>query len=71
MPDGEVIPRAGERRSRGKEVRSGTDREAGLGHVFKILAGNQKNGLEITPETSVPQWHGERMDNETAVEMLL
>ncbi len=35
------------------------------------MSGNQKNGLEITPETAVPQWHGEQMDNDTAVEMLL
>ena len=57
MPDGEVIPRAGERRSRG--------------NVFAILSGNQKNGLRITPETSIPRWHGERMDHSTAVEMLM
>jgi hypothetical protein len=57
MPGGKVIPRAGERRSRG--------------NVFAIMAGNYKRGLEITAETSVPRWGGERMDNETAVDMLL
>ena len=72
MPDGKVIPRAGDRRSRGKEVRPGyPGREAGLGDVFAIMVGNHKKGLEITPETSIPRWGGERMDNETAVDMLL
>ena len=71
MPDGKVIPQGPEKRSRGKEVRSGTDREAGLGHVFAIMSGNHKNGLNITPETSIPQWHGEQMDHGTAVDMLL
>ena len=57
MPDGEIFPQAPERRSRG--------------NVFAIMAGNHNNGLKITPETSVPQWHGEQMDNGTAVDMLL
>jgi hypothetical protein len=57
MPGGEVIPQAGGRRSRG--------------NAFAVLAGNQKNGLEITPETAVPQWHGEKMDCAEAVDMLL
>ncbi len=57
LPDGTVIPQAPATRSRG--------------NVFTLMSGNQGNGLNITPETPVPQWHGERMDNETAVEMLL
>ena len=59
-------------RSRGKEVRPGyPGREAGLGHVFAIMSGNHKNGLEITPETAIPLWRGERMDHGVAVDMLL
>jgi hypothetical protein len=27
--------------------------------------------LEITAETAVPRWHGEKMDESVAVEMLL
>jgi hypothetical protein len=57
MPDGKVIPQAAEKRSRG--------------NVFAIMSGNQWNGLEITPKTPIPQWHGERMDKNTAVEMLM
>jgi hypothetical protein len=68
---GKIIPRGPEKHSRGKEVRPGNGREAGLGHVFVLMSGNQKNGLEITPETSIPQWHGERMDHGTAVDVLL
>ena len=41
------------------------------GHVFALMSGIQKNGLEITPETSIPQWHGEQMDDWVAVDMLL
>jgi hypothetical protein len=46
-------------------------RKADLGHVFAITSGNHKNGLKITPDTAIPQWHGEQMDNGTAVDMLL
>jgi hypothetical protein len=57
MPNGEIIPQAPEKRSRG--------------NVFAIMSTNRRNGLEITPETPIPQWHGEKMDHATAVEMLL
>ena len=57
MPDGKIIPRVGEKRSRGP--------------VVALLAGNQKNGLKIMPVTPIPRWHGERMDQGTAVEMLM
>jgi len=40
MPDGKIIPRSPEKRSRG--------------NVFAIMSGNQKNGLKITPDTSIP-----------------
>jgi len=57
MPGGKVIPEAPERRSRG--------------NVFAIMSNNQKNGLKITPETSIPQWYGDKMDHGVAVDMLL
>jgi len=57
MPDGSIIPQGPEMRSRG--------------NVFALITDNQKSGLNITPETAVPDWHGEQMDNSTAVEMLL
>ena len=57
LPGGKVIPQGPDTRSRG--------------NVFAITTGNHKNGLNITPETSIPQWHGEQMDNGVAVDMLL
>jgi uncharacterized protein YgfB (UPF0149 family) len=57
MPDGKVIPQGPAKRSRG--------------NVFAIMSGNQKKGLKITPGTAIPRWHGERMDHDTAVELLL
>ena len=57
LPGGKVIPQGPDTRSRG--------------NVFAITSGNHKNGLNITPETSIPQWHGEQMDHGTAVDMLL
>jgi len=32
---------------------------------------NLKNGLKITPKTSIPQWYGDKMDHAMAVDMLL
>jgi hypothetical protein len=57
LPNGTTIPQGPDTRSRG--------------NVFAITSNNQKNGLEITPETAIPLWHGEQMDAEVAVEMLL
>ena len=57
MPDGRTIPQAPETRS--------------CGNVFALMSGNRLNGLKITPDTAIPRWHGEQMDNETAVDMLL
>jgi hypothetical protein len=72
MPDGKIIPQDPHGRSRGKEVRPGyPGREAGLGHVIEITSGNREKGLEITADTAVPQWYGDRMDNSVAVDMLL
>lgn len=57
LPDGKIIPQGPDTRSRG--------------NVFAITSGNRKNGLNITPETSIPQWHGEQMHDGVAVDMLL
>jgi hypothetical protein len=57
LPDGKVIPQGPDTRSRG--------------NVLTLMSGNHKSGLHITPETAVPQWHGEQMDNGIAVDMLL
>jgi 5-methylcytosine-specific restriction endonuclease McrA len=67
-----IIPRGPDTRFRGKEVRPGyPGREAGLGHVVSIKLKNRRNGLKITPNTSIPNWHGEQMDIGVAVDMLL
>jgi len=57
LPDGKIIPQGPDSCSRG--------------NVIAIKSRNRKNGLEITPNTSIPQWHGEKMDHGTAVDMLL
>ena len=57
LPDGEIIPQGPDTRSRG--------------NVVSIKLKNRRNGLNITPKTSIPRWHGEQMDNGTAVDMLL
>ncbi|MFC1778108.1 hypothetical protein ACFL3I_12340, partial [Pseudomonadota bacterium] len=56
-PDGKIIPQGPDGRSRG--------------NVFEITSRNREKGLKITPDTAIPQWHGERMDNSVAVDMLL
>ena len=57
LPDGKVIPRAPQIRSRR--------------NVIAIKSKNPINGLEITPQTAIPQWYGDRMDHGMAVDMLL
>ncbi len=57
LPDGKLIPQGPDGRSRG--------------NVVSIKLKNRRNGLKITPNTSIPDWHGEVMDNGTAVAMLL
>jgi hypothetical protein len=57
LPDGMVIPQAPEMRSRG--------------NVFTLMSNNHMSGLNITPGTAIPQWHGEQMDYGAAVDMLL
>jgi len=41
------------------------------GNVVAIQSANRSNGLEITPKTSIPEWYGDRMDPEMAVDMLM
>jgi len=57
LPDGKIIPRGPDRRFRGNAV--------------ALRRVNIKNGLKITPTTSIPQWYGDIMDHEMAVDMLL
>jgi hypothetical protein len=56
-PGGKIIPRSPEPRSRG--------------NVIHIQRANRRNGLNITPKTAVPRWHGEKMDHQLAVLSLL
>ena len=57
LPDGKIIPRGPDTHSRG--------------NVVAIKSGNRKNGLKITPGTSIPEWYGDQMDHGMAVDMLL
>jgi hypothetical protein len=57
LPDGKRIPPGPDTRFRG--------------NVVAIEIANRENGLDITPETSIPEWYGDRMDPEMAVDMLM
>lgn len=57
LPDGKIIPQGPDGRSRG--------------NVIAIKSTNHKNGLEITPDTAIPQWYGDEMDGGMAVDALL
>jgi len=57
LPSGKTIPQGHEMRSRG--------------NVVAIRSLNRKNGLKITPNTSIPEWYGDQMDHGMAVDMLL
>ena len=54
---GRAIPTTAETRSRG--------------NVFALKQQNRETGLDIGPETTIPLWEGERMDDGMAVEGLL
>ena len=54
---GRTIPTTAETRSRG--------------NVFALKQQNRETGLDIGPETTIPLWEGERMDDGMAVEELL
>ena len=53
-PDGKTIPTGPGTRFRG--------------NVFALTAQNTRSGVRITPQTPIPRWHGERMDDQMAVE---
>jgi len=57
LPDGKVIPNGPDGRSRG--------------NFSRIKTMNRENGIEITPNTSIPLWYGEQMDNQMAVQAVL
>jgi len=57
LPDGTLIPPGPDSRSRG--------------NVVALKVKNQAMGVNITPDTSVPRWCGEKMDNQLAVLGLL
>ena len=56
-PTGRTIPIVGKTRFRG--------------NVLALRRRNDKAGLDITPETPIPRWQGEKMDDAMAVEALL
>ena len=41
------------------------------GIVVAIKETNRKNGMNITPETTIPAWYVDRMDKNMAVKALL
>ncbi len=57
LPDGKIIPPGPDTRFRG--------------NVVSITSMNRKNGLNLTPETAIPDWQGDQMDHGMAVDMLL
>jgi len=57
LPDGKIIPQGPDTGSRG--------------NVVAIRSRNHRNGLKIDPGTSIPEWYGDQMDSEMAVDMLL
>ncbi len=57
LPDGKVIPPGPDRRF--------------SGNVVALLNRNEEKGLNITQETIVTMWCGEKMDHQMAVQGLL
>ena len=57
LPDGTVIPNGPDGNSRG--------------NFLNVKAKNRENGIEITSQTSIPQWWGDRMDHQMAVQAVL
>jgi hypothetical protein len=56
-PRGKTIPTAPQSRS--------------CGNVFALFAAHRQAGIHITPNTPIPAWFGERMDDSMAIEGLL
>ena len=40
------------------------------GNVFALMTANRRAGVDVSAETCVPEWHGERMDDDLVVEAL-
>jgi hypothetical protein len=54
----------------GKLIPTGPDTHF-CGNVFALTTGNRRERVEISAGTLVPQWYGETMDDEMAIEGLL
>jgi len=54
----------------GEKIQPGPDTRF-RGNVVAIQSANQSNGLEIDHKTGIPEWYGDRMDPEMAVDMLM
>ena len=52
-PAGVVIPTGPETRCRG--------------NAFSLFTAHEQAGIHITPDTTIPNWRGEKMDDELAV----
>jgi hypothetical protein len=50
----------------GKRIQTGQDGRS-RGNVIALETANRQNGLEITPQTPIPAWQGEKMDPQMAV----
>ena len=57
LPDGTIIPP-------GPDTRFS-------GNVVALRIRNEEKGLDITPDTPIPKWYGEKMDHQLAVLGLL
>jgi hypothetical protein len=55
---------------RGQTIPTGPEKRSS-GNAFSIFAAHRQSGIKITPETPIPSWLGERMDDSMAVEGLL
>ncbi|WP_376691153.1 HNH endonuclease [Wenzhouxiangella sp. EGI_FJ10409] len=40
------------------------------GNVFALMTANRRAGVDVSAETCIPDWHGERMDDDLVVESL-
>jgi len=40
------------------------------GNVFALMTANRRSGVDVSAQTCIPDWHGERMDDDLVVEGL-
>ena len=40
------------------------------GNVFALMTANRRAGVDVSAETCIPEWHGERMDDDLVVDQL-